>query len=585
MRLSPPTLSEPTALSHSPYGQTEAATLRWSYLAFAISLGFALFISYIRPPLSGYFTTDEQFIADSGVFMLYGATPRCLDWPGIPMVLVFYLLAIGQCGLNLLTAAAAGHLSPIDAFGIVDKTVYNYLTDRVPLLVAGRTVQLLLVFGLLFWCIRIIYQSQVVLLPRAMRFPLVVLLCLSFDVLAGAPVVRPEALAYALFAVASLLVLLGDFREGSWRLPLVVLGVMALMISQRLLFVFTFPFLLGGLLMQMGFSWRRAAGVLAALLLCTLLAMPFLFTDSFVVLKAFLGGMLMKVGGAPQPTYFNWTYIRDSVVGNPTVWQGLLVVVGCVAFWRFYPKRGIAALLLGNLLFLTVTIFHASTIYHTHTLPIRCLAFFPLLYGLYWLFRTTNRAWVVYGLLALYVASNAYEGWALVKASFVSNPMWDVVTYLKTLPDTKRVLIDPIFDNVAPRSQKTLARELAHIQDMKLTQVKYKRQLGGKVEGDVPVAMVATLSEDERLAVLQRQILTRYTPAGRFPDAFVYTDYPGFVNYFIDKSTAMADFDKGQYDYLITYEVLPNRQPARIFWTEAYWPAFYLYQSPALAHL
>ncbi|CCH03026.1 hypothetical protein FAES_5027 [Fibrella aestuarina BUZ 2] len=583
MRLSPPTLPEPTVHPLSPYSQPETATLRWSYLAFALSLGFALFISYVRPPLSGYFTTDEQFIADSGVFMLYGATPRCLDWPGIPMVLVFYVLAIGQCGLNLLAAATSGPLTAVDAFGIVDKTVYTYLTDRVPLLVAGRTVQLLLVFGLLFWCIQLIYKSQVALLPRVMRFPLVVLLCLSFDVLAGAPVVRPEGLAYALFAVASLLVLVGNFREGSWRLPVIVLGVMALMISQRLLFVFTFPFLLGGLLLQMGFSLRRAVGTLALLLLCTLLAMPFLFTDSFVVLKAFLGGMLQKVNGAPQPTYFNWTYIRDSVLGTPTVWQAALIVIGSVAFWRFYPKRGVAALLLGNLLFLTVTIFHASKIYHTHTLPIRCLTLFPLLYGLYWLYRATNRIWVMYGLLAIYVMANAYEGWDMVRASFISNPMWDVVTYLKTLPDSKRVLIDPIFDNVAPRSQKTLARELSNIQDMTLTQVKYKRQLGGKVEGDVPIAMVATLSEDERLAVLQRQVLARYTPAGRFPDSFVYTDYPGFVNYFIDKASAMADFDKGQYDYLVTYEALPNRQPVRIFWTEAYWPAFFLYQSPALA--
>lgn len=585
MRLFPITSAEPTPHPSLSSSQPEAAPIGWSYVALAASLCFALFITYIQPPQNGYFTTDEQFIADSGVFMLYGATPRCLDWPGIPMVLVFYLLAIGQCGLNLLTAAASGSLSVTDAFGIVDQTAYSYLTNRAPLLMAGRTVQLLLVFGLLFGCIRIIYNSSAALLPRVMRFPLVVFLCLSFDVIAGVAVIRPEALAYALFAVASLLVLLGNFREGSWRLPALVLGIMALMVSQRLLFVFTFPFLLGGLLLQMGFSLRRAVGVLALLIACTLLAMPFLFTDSFVVLKAFLGGILMKVGGAPQSTYFNWVYIRESVLGNPTVWQVVLVLIGCVAFWKFYPKRGVAAFLLGNLLFLTFTIFHSSTIYHTHTLPIRCLAFFPLLYGLYWLYRVTNRTWVVYGLLTLYVAANGYEGWGMIRACFAPNPVWEAVTYLETVPDTKRILIDAAFDNVAPRSQKTLARELGNIQDLNLTQLKYKRQLGGKIEKNVPIALVATLSEDERLAVLQRQILARYTPAGRFPDTFIYSPYPGFVNYFIDQSAAMADFDKGLYDYLITYEALPNRQPARVFWAKAYWPALYMYASPASARL
>lgn len=579
MRLSMPTSPEPSTRALPPTFDLRADTRWWSYVVFALSFGFALYVSYVQPPVSGYFTTDEQFIADSGVFMLYGATPRCLDWPGIPMVLVFYALALGQCGLNLLTEATSGHLTAADAFRVIDQTTYQYLLDRTPLLSAGRGVQLLLVFGLLFGGIRIIYRARPSLLPSSMRFPLVVLLCTSFDMMAGAPVIRPEALAYALFAVASLLVLFGNFKEGSWRLPALVLGVMALLISQRLIFVFTFPFLLGGLLLRMGFSGRRAAGALGLLLLCILLTMPFLFTDTFVVLKAFLGGMLMKVGASAQATYFNWDYIQTSVLGNPTVWQAVLVLMGCVALWRYYPHRGVAAFLLGNLLFLTLTIFHASLIYHTHTLPIRCLAFFPLLYGLYWLFQLTKRVALVYALLALYVASNGYEGWTMMQASFYSNPVWQVVAYLKTLPDTRRVLLDPIFDNVAPRSQKTLTRELAAIQDLKLTQLKYSRQLGGGVSTDIPVALTTTLSEDERLALLQRQILLRYTPAGRFPDSYIYTDAPGFVNYFGDKATLIDGFKKGTYDYLITYEPMPDRQPERIFRSPAFWPALLLYAS------
>lgn len=558
-------------------------SLWWSYLVVGLAIGFALWVSFVQPPDQGYFTTDEQFIADSGVFMLYGATPRCLDWPGIPMVLVFYLLALGQCLIGLISAAIAGGLSAVGVFEVVDKTAYTYLLDRVPLIVAGRIVQILLVGGLLLWCVRIIHRASASLLPPVLRLPLVIILCLHYDVLTNAPVIRPEGLSYALFAVASLLILFGEFPARSptqsWRQPATVLLLIALLISHRLLFVFTFPFLLGGLLLRMGWSWLRAGALLALLLLFTLLTMPFLWTDTFVLLKAFAGGMLMKVSGK-QTSFFNWDYITSMVLPAPTVWQLLLLPVGAVAFWRWYPNRGIAALLIGNLVLLTISIFHSSTIYITHTLPLRTMGLFLLAYAAYGLYQFTQRRWVLYGLAGLLALSQVAES-VLLEASILRPSMfWQAADFLQKLPANTPVLVEADFDNITPRSRQTLLRELAAIQDQTLTQAKYDRQFGGKISTTIPVALRTSLSEDERLALLQRQIQAQYTPPNTYVDLFYFSPATGFVNYFVEQTPAFADFAKGRYTYLITHQQLPY-PPVAQFDQPSHTGSYYVYKTPA----
>lgn len=550
----------------------------------ALAIGFVGWISFVQPPDRGYFTTDEQFIADSGVFMLYGATPRCLDWPGIPMVLVFYLLALGQCLLTLIGTAMAGKLSAVGVFEIVDKTAYAYLLDRTPLIVAGRLVQILLVSGLLLWCVRIIHRASATLLPPLLRLPLVIILCLQYDVLTSTPVIRPEGLSYALFAVASLLILFGDFSTESparsWRQPATVLLLIALLISHRLLFVFTLPFLLGGLLLRMGWRWQRTLGLLALFLLFVLLTMPFLWTDTFVLLKAFAGGMLMKVNSAQSSSFFNWDYVTSMVLPAPTIWQLVLLPIGAVAFWRWYPNRGVAALLVVNLVLLTLSIFHSSTIYITHTLPLRTMSLFLLAYAVYGLYQVTQRRWLIYGLAGLMGLSQVAES-VLLEADLLRPSMfWRAADFLQKLPANTPVLIEADFDNVTPRSRQTLLRELSAIQDQTLTQVKYDRQFGGKISAAIPVALRTSLSEDERLALLQRQIQAQYTPPNRYVDLYYFSPATGFVNYFVEQNTAFADFAKGRYTYLITHEQLPYPRVAQ-FDQPSHGGSYYVYKTPA----
>ena len=369
----------PSFSSAKPLTDSRLPSSFWAYACVALVIGFHLFVTFIYPPDGGYFTTDEQFIADSGVFMVYGATPRCLDWPGIPMVLVFYLLGLGQSALNIIGAAGHGGLSAVGVFGIIDQTTNAYLLDRIPLIRAGRLVQILLVFGLLIGTVRTIYRADSARLPPVMRLPLAIILCLQYDCLVWPPAIRPEGLAYALFVCLSVQLLFGEQAQRGWRLTVLILT--ALLLSQRLLFVFTMPFILGTLLVRVGPNWRQAVRIVGGLLVCLLLTMPFLWTDTLVLLKSFFGGLLMKVNGGTQASFFNWGYVQTMVLPAPTAWLPLLTVLGGVAFWRFYPSKLTAGLLVGTLALLTVSIFHSSVIYITHTLPLRAMSVLLLAYA------------------------------------------------------------------------------------------------------------------------------------------------------------------------------------------------------------
>ncbi|MBO0931281.1 hypothetical protein [Fibrella aquatilis] len=569
--------SPPFSRSHSPTG-SPLPPITWAYLSVALVICFHLFVTLIYPPDGGYFTTDEQFIADSGVFMLYGATPRCLDWPGIPMVLVFYLLGLGQSALNVISAASHGGLSAVGVFGIIDQTANAYLLDRIPLIRAGRMVQLLLVALLLFNTVRTIYRADSLRLPPVLRLPLVVILCLQYDCLVWPPAIRPEGLAYALFTCLAVQLLFGEQAQRGWRTILLVLT--ALLLSQRLLFVFTMPFILGTMLVRTGLTWRQAGRIVGGLLVCLLLTMPFLVTDSLVLLKSFFGGLLMKVNGGAQASFFNWDYVQTMVLPTPTAWLPVLTLLGSLAFWRFYPNRLIAALLVGNLLLLTLSIFHSSVIYITHTLPLRTLSVFLLAYSAYGLYRWLgNRMWVLYAATGLIALSNVAESVMLEHDLLLPSNLMRANAYANTLPANARVLIDATFDNTLARSQKTALRELQALQNPVLTGQKFARQFGGKTALNVPVAMQTTLLEDDRLTMLQRQVQAQQTPPDRFPDFYFMADVSGFTNYFIDKKQALADFRAGQYDYLVTELALPYDQ-LKTFDEPSHSKTYYVYKKP-----
>lgn len=550
------------------------------YLLLALGLVFNVYQGILFPPLTSFFTSDEQSITDSGVFLLYGATPRCLDWPALPMVFVYYLIALVHCSFEVVTHWSALH-HITDIFTLIDQTVYQYLSDRTPYLLAGRVAQLLFSAGLLGWTIQTIKRASPALLPPEVGLLLLIIILTNSEFWTSAVIMRPEGLAYSL-AVLTMVRLLFGQAEGRWY-TLTTLLLTALLISQRLIFVFLLPFWLGGLLWRSRgrFSGSGFLRLGLGLTGCLLLTIPFLWTDTLVLVKAFAGGILAKTNSAAQASLFNWTYISDALT-QPVTWLYGLGFLGSVVFVRQYPHRPIAWLLLGNALFYMVMVLRSPIIYPTHTLPIRILLLMPMAYGAAGVaqrltfFRPVVRLALVGGLYAFGMVSESLHFEQLAHRTL---NLHTTLRWINTLPANTKVLLQPDFEAYLLKNRTCLQRELSAIQNQELGLPKLKRTLalvGAPESRHPPLSLVNNLLEDERLTTLQHQLLLAYTPENQFIDPRFYTDQAGFINYYL-VGTPVDVFGRSDCQYLITSAEVPGyrlTQKFDAFGTQPY----YIYQ-------
>ena len=562
-----------------------------SYGLLVLGLLFVLYWGILNPPTGHYYTTDEQFIADSGVFMLYGLTPRCLDWPAIPAVFLFYLITLVHLGIDVLTHRPAVH-GLADVFARADAIVAQYLTDRSAYLTAGRLVQLLLTGGLLAWLMRIINRTDSRIIPPATGLLLSFLLVLNPDLLTGTAVLRPEGLAYPLAMLLIGLILFGDFTS-RWALFWGLL-LTAVLISQRLIFVFMLPFWVGGLLLRAGqFSVRNLLLAGVGLVGLLFMVMPFLWTDTLVLAKAFAGGILVKVN-APGQTGggFNWPYLAASVQ-MPDNWVYGLALIGGYSFLRQYPHRPVALLLIGVLVLYGVMVLRSAVIYPTHTLPLRCLSWPLVAYGggsLYqWL--AGRLAWpplnarvgagMLGGLVGLLFLreSIAYE-----RLTHLPSNHEAVLGWLRTVPPTAAVLMASEFNSTVPKSRTCLQRELADIENPALFNLKMQRLLtyvGGRTgaENSVPVLLQMTLSEDEKAAIVQHRLLIQAADSLPTADTYFYSTAAGFISYYLPYDAALSNFRQGRYAYTVADQPIAGLKPGKIF-DQGSGVVYYLYTRP-----
>ncbi len=555
-----------------------------SYGLLVAGLLFCLYWSVLNPPVGVYYTTDEQFIADSGVLMVYGLTPRCFDWPAIPMVLVYYLLTLVHIAFDLLTHLSALHgLTGI--FSRIDHTIAQYFADRTAYLLAGRVLQIMLAGGLLALLIRIINRADPQRLPPVAGQLLMLLLVLNTDLLIGTTVIRPEGLAYPLAMLLTGLILVGRLTTRQsllWGLLLT-----ALLISQRLIFAFLLPFWLGGLLLRTGrFSVRYLVQLSAGLLVALLLTMPFIWTDTLILVKAFAGGVLVKVNAPGHQSGFNWPFLWTSLQ-VPSNWIYSLTLIGGYVFIRQYPQRAVAWLLVGTLLLYGLMVFRSSTIYPTHTLPLRCLSLPLTAYGgaavCQWLAERI-RWWRAGGTLAtgmfgilmgiLFVAESVeYQ-----KLNHQPLIQQSVLAWLQTLPATDTVLMPNEFEGVIRKSRSCLQRELEAIESPVMSRPKLNRIMsyigGGNASS---VLLEATLFEDEKAAIMQHKLLIQDATQAQPADTYFYSPDVGFINYYLPREAALDDFQRGRYTYLLTDQALVE-PPLRTF-NQGRGVIYFLYKS------
>ncbi len=539
-----------------------------TYALLGLLWAFTFYESVVVPPFFGYYTTDENFIADSGIFLWYGNTPRCLDWPASPSLLIFFGL-FGLDAAYRIIENIGGISGFADVFTQVDLAAFQYLTDRQDLLLLGRMVQLGLVGIIIFLTVRFVYRSAHPLLAGTGSHVLAILIVSSATIWVNAPVLRPEALSGSIFLL--IIVRMIFSRELASRESYLLAILFGIVLAERLLFVFVAPIVLGGVYFlsprrKWQLTWR-------ALLLTTgvfIILCPFILTDPLVVLKSFFGGILAKMQDKPMPTAFNETFIGD-YFNNPVSygWAALSLLGG----WTLIrEKKAFYLLMVVNWLLFLFLVLRSPKIYGSHVLPAAVFTLVVAAIGIRFLTAKIPRGGLVAGLLvAVLGASSLAEIYQTQVVSHQRSSVAKAAEWVGTLPGNPRLLVHPDLETYLPKNQVCLQRELAQNGDTLKMVRKLAYLIGGQSSrvqaGTLPYIAYVFAFEDERLYETQYQLLLRYldrSPARKF-DYDVYQDNTVLASHSVQVDEAIADFKMGKYDYLVTERTLDGFEPIKVF--------------------
>ena len=541
-----------------------------------------LICSVVFPPFHGYYTTDENFVADSGVLLWYGNTPRGLDWPAAPHMLFYYLTFGVSC--LLATVRNIGSVTGlISVFDIFDLQAYKFLADREPYILIGRTFQILAVGFLLYRTALTIYRQNHELLTEPVRLFLPIIFITSTLVLDTSPVLRPEALSGNLFI---LLLARMIFSNSLTQKEIAVYsGIFGLVLAERLIFAFFVPFYLGAVfLLANRNKFQNSAFAVLMIFVAFVLFCPFIITDTLVVMKSFVGGIIAKINDKPMGTFFNKDYIGLYVSNPVNVVILLLAALGLFSMLR--TRKIVYYLLIGNLAVFLFLVLRSSLIYDTHVLPAGVVTMFLVGLGLgfvaekfpVWGFRIASLLVAIIAISHI-LSSVEYHGRVRKKLN-----MHDACAWISTLPNETRMLVNPEFEFYIPKSEACLLREQALNLDSQKMIRKLNYLLGSKagmeVEGkNLPIIASAFAFEDEQQYDAQYRILLKFTPAEKTKvyDYDVYFDSVELASHSVQTMQAFKDFENGKYEYLVTEKFLEDRRPIKTF-NKEWGNHYYVYQ-------
>lgn len=543
------------------------------YILFAVLWGYCFFSGVISPPFSSYYTFDESFIADSGVFLWYGITPRILDWPASPSVLIYGIIFGFSVLYNMITrfSELTGFL---DAFVVLDETAYAYLFDREPYMIAGRVIQLLIVSGVMLWTLRFLFRQEHPLLAGPGRYCVALLLVSSHLVLNNANVIRPEAIS-AIFFIHILCRFL--FSERLDRSAVMTLSVLfGLVAAERLIFLFMTPLFFAGIFLLSGKEGRNAVRISLGIFLLAFFAFcPFILADPLIISKAFFGGILAKVNDNPMDSFFNWQFIK-TYFDNPTGYLGLaLTFLGLYRLWK--SRNLFYWIVVGNWLVFLFLVLRSSKIYDPHVLPAALINLLFMGIGLKTLVDLAGAkreylAWiagiaVVVGEVAMVIG---YHSWVRRDTNEYEAIRW----IRKEIPGESRLLVnigtglflapnDEALERriVATDNKESQLRKLGYL--MGLNQVS-KSRLN---EEEMPLSASAFAFEDESLFRVQYRLLQKYgkTEKRKRFDADIYVEDNTLFYHGILLPEALERFMNGEYQYMVTGQRLEVITPVKEF--------------------
>lgn len=554
------------------------------YFAFSLIWIYTFYVSIVSPPFFGYFTVDENYIADSGIFLWYGNTPRCLDWPATPSLLIFFVLFCAKVALEILT-----HLGDIkglvEVFERFDLEAYYYLISREEFLITGRAIQLIIVGGILLHLMRFIYRAEHELLTPVSRHVIILAIVSSYVVWFNAPVLRPEALAGSLFfyLIARLVF---TYQLSAFQ-SYVLAALFGIILAERLLFIFVAPIVLGGIfLMVPQGKWKvtwRALGIIIAVfvMLC-----PFIFTDPLVVMKSFVGGILAKMQDKPMTTFFNYAYIGE-YFHQPLHY--IVTVLAAAGVWVLVrSRRPFYLLLVANWILFLLMVLRSAKIYDTHVLPAGVLALFAVGLGIAFIAKQipTGGKYLAVILTLVVAIGNIYEYIQFQNRSHTVSNIERAYHWIQGLPVGSRLLVHPDLEFYLPKTDSQLSDEFEQNRDTTKMVRKLNYLLGRRgnesIQADeLPLVTQSFAFEDERLYEVQYQLLRKFNSQDtrKMFNYDVYLENIELANHSVRTQEAIEEFLNGKYEYMITEIRLENIEPVQVFTNNLHEP-IYCFKSP-----
>ncbi|MCF0055701.1 hypothetical protein [Dyadobacter sp. CY356] len=540
----------------------------YSLLALVI---LSVFISgVIFPPFHGYYTTDENFVADSGVWMWYGNTPRGLDWPASPSMLFYFIIFGVACFKSIIANSGSIH-GLVSIFESFDLEAYKYLWDREPYILLGRAFQILIVGYILYKTIRLIHKRNHFLLTDSLRLFLPVVLVASTILFANLPVLRPEAISGSVFI---LLLARLVFTDSISIKDVVICSILfGLILAQRLIFAFFIPFYIAAVFLLV--PQDKIKNVLFSLLVIFvsfIVFCPFIISDTLVVMKSFVGGIIAKMNDKPMGTFFNMEYLKIYFAEPVNYIILALSIIGIVKLLR--TKKVIYYVLIGNLLLFLFLVLRSSKIYDTHVLPAGVVTLFLIGLGLSYIVEL-GKKWgfkVALGLVIIISLFHFNEAYAQHKRVHATVNMHTASNWILTLPSGTKMLLNPELEFYIPKTQECLLREKTQNLDTLKMIKKLNFLLGNKgaaelSEENLPIIANAFAFEDEKQYDAQYRILLKYvsTEKRKMFDYDIYFDSIELASHSVQTEEAINEFKAGKYLYMVTDLQLQGIKPIKIF--------------------
>lgn len=396
-------------------------------------------------------------IPDSGIFAWYGLPSRCMEWPANPMLFFYYVLIGFLAAKNFLLQSVIGH-SGSNFFEIFDKQVYDYIINKPSYLVYGRVFQYIMVVILSFLSFTKLKENSIFKENQIGLALFFVLLLGSQTLISTTSLVRPDSIAI-LLAVYWLSIILSADNKQLKGLILMVF-IFALLISFRTIFLFLLPVVLYLVFKKNeNFSLKKVILIIGLLIVFLLVLNPYLFTNTFVFIKAFLGNILSKRNHTME-TLYNYKFIGGEFLQNKLI--PIFIIFSIFGIYTIWKEKNENRLLFSILLVVNLIYLHSAltspVVFTTHTAPV--LPFYFLLASIGFSKLIGNKSILFYATFAIILLGSFFVNKNATRNGLKTN-YFEAINWIKNEKSLKSAAIPEQWDVLIAdnRSQESFKYE------------------------------------------------------------------------------------------------------------------------------